>query len=775
MRTDPSAPAPTCRAAKPWLARRAGTLRSTLAATLAAALLAGCGGGGDAAPSSAPSDRNTIAGTGSGTDTPPAPTPAPMPAPAPTPTPAPEPLPAAAPPPAAPAPPPGPPELTVRARATLAAGTGAEMVVLIDGHTVGKVEVRSTAWADHRFPADRLKPGSRVSLVYTNDATVNGEDRNLYVAWVASDGTVVPSIAPTVVYDRGRGDAAFDGLNTSAGQGDMNQTGALHLDWPAPLARDLTRAARLQAARLLHQASFGATLADVDRVQRIGAAAWVAEQRALPARPPYVQAFQAMQDRGPDFLHGGSQHTPIWNVQTFWREAVEAPDQLRQRMAFALQQIFTVSLQDSAVHSHGRAHAALLDHLHRHALGNYRTLLGEVALSPAMGLYLSHLRNQPADSSGRVPDENFARELMQLFTIGLVDLQPDGAVRAARNGQPVESYGNDDVMALARVFTGWSWGFDDAQLTPNQFRHGRPDRNATGAARVDIRPMKPYPGFHDTQAKHLFAGKAWAVTIPAGTPAPQAVQLALDALFLHPNTAPFVSRQLIQRLTTSNPSPAYVARVAAVFADNGQGQRGDLGAVAQAILLDPEARPAQPDSHHGKLREPVLRVAQLLRAFNASSASGDWRIGWELRDLQQQPLNAPSVFGFFRPGYVPPNTTLAAQDMVAPEMQIVSESTTAAWVNRAETLLNWGMGSHNGGPDVTLNLQRALALAANDPLALLDELDLLLHAGRLGPTARLRMLDAMAGVSGSSDRRHDLRARMGVFLAAAAPGYSVQR
>ncbi len=246
-------------------------------------------------------------------------------------------------------------------------------------------------------------------------------------------------------------------------------------------------------------------------------------------------------------------------------------------------------------------------------------------------------------------------------------------------------------MAMAKVFTGWSWAFPDAQLTENNFRWGSPDYTAAGDTRIDLQRMKAYPGQHSTAEKRLFAGKANAVTIPAGTGAQDSLRIALDALFKHPNVGPFIGRQLIQRLVTSNPSPAYVARVAAVFNNNGQGVRGDLGAVVRAILLDAEARQT-PAADFGKLREPVLRVTHWMRAFGATSATGEFMMAYELDSQSQRALHAPSVFGYFRPGYVPPNSALSATGATAPELQIVNESSTADWVNLAENMAGSGHG-----------------------------------------------------------------------------------
>jgi uncharacterized protein (DUF1800 family) len=400
----------------------------------------------------------------------------------------------------------------------------------------------------------------------------------------------------------------------------------------------------------------------------------------------------------------------------------------------------------------------------------------EMALSPVMGIYLSHLRNRKENAAtGLLPDENFARELMQLFSIGLHELNPDGTAKLGANGKPIETYGNADVMALARVFTGWSWGFPDTQLTEQNFRWGSPGLKVATDQKIDLNRMKPYPGQHSTAEKRLFAGKPWASTLAANGSAEADLKQALDALFKHPNVGPFIGRQLIQRLVTSHPSPAYVARVAAAFNDNGQGVRGDLSAVLRAILLDTEARSA-PAPDFGKVREPVLRVAHWMRAFGAKSVTGDYLVNWDLDSVLQPALRAPSVFGYFRPGYVPPNTRLADTGATAPEFQIVSEPTTASWVNTAETMSGTGLGWTGSARDVASTLAPQVALLSAGNLdGLVQNLNLLLFAGRMSPALRLALLEAVAGVNGSDAASHLNRARVAVFIALSSPEYLVQR
>jgi uncharacterized protein (DUF1800 family) len=664
--------------------------------------------------------------------------------------------------------------ITLRAYAQLAGGIGGILQVRVNGMIVGSVEVRSTTAADYTLAVPKIAPGSLIDVVYTNDATVNGVDRNVFVQSLrTSAGTLAP-FANQVVFDDGYGEAAVDGLATSSTSGAMYTNGALRFSVPAPAAAPST--AQYAASRLLQQASFGPTLADIERVAQIGHAAWIDEQLALPFTPDMVAAVQSRYDLGDAYRPGGASYNPSWVSQRFWEAAATSPDQLRRRMGFALHQIFMVSQADSNLYHHARAYAQYVDTLNRHALGNYRDLLEQIALSPAMGIYLSHMRNRPEDAaSGRAPDENFAREVMQLFSIGLHELNADGSPKLNASGQPIETYSNDDVLALSKVFTGWSWAFPDSELTEHTFRYRSPVLSAAGDQRIDILPMKAYPGLHSTSEKRLFSGKAQSVTLPAGNSAQADLKLALDALFNHPNVGPFISRQLIQHLVSSHPSPAYVARAAAVFNNNGKGVRGDLGAVARAILLDSEAT-NPPASSIGKLREPVARVAHWMRSLQAVSATGQYAIVSDLEPLAQRPLYAGSVFGYFRPGYVPPNTVFSAERITVPVLQIVSETTTAQWINMAERMAGSGLGWNGTGPDVSAQLQPlADMVAAGQLAAVVDRLDLLLYGGRMSSTLRQDLMDAMLTVNGNSAASHLNRARVAVFLSLASPEYMVQR
>lgn len=455
---------------------------------------------------------------------------------------------------------------------------------------------------------------------------------------------------------------------------------------PPPVAAAPEKpATRAEAARFLNQASFGATDTDIDRVMAVGYAAWIDEQLALPPSSHRVawEAADAAIKRDAPTSSAGSNEV----LDAFWQQAITAPDQLRQRWAYALSQTFVISMADSNVSGQPRAVAAWMDMLVTQGTGRYRTLLESVSLHPLMGTYLSHLKNRRADErTGRVPDENYAREVMQLFSIGLVELNLDGSSRLA-GGQPVETYDAADISGLARVFTGFSWACPDWP-SDGCFNNGSQD----GVSDPErwTKGMLGYPQYHSADVKSFLGVSIAAQSLPDPS---ASLKTALDTLALHANVGPFIGRQMIQRLVTSNPSPAYVAAVAKAFNDAG----GDLGAMAKAVLMHPEAR--RSGNGDGKLREPVLRLAAYLRAFPHSSDTGRWRVGNTdnpASALGQSPLRSPSVFNFYRPGYAAPGTQSAAAGLVAPELQITHETSVAGYVNFMRDNLSSGVGQRNG-------------------------------------------------------------------------------
>jgi len=515
------------------------------------------------------------------------------------------------------------------------------------------------------------------------------------------------------------------------------------------------------AARFLTQATYGPTDATIQSVITRDYGGWTDDQFAQPQtlhRPYLEQAIAAGDPLAPE------RNYRDFVMDTFWRQAITGEDQLRQRMVFALSQIFVVSQSNADVNNRPRGLADYLDMLGANAFGNFRSLIEAVSLHPIMGLYLSALHNQKEDpATGRVPDENYGREVMQLFTIGLYQLNADGTLKLDGNGNPIPTYGNADVQGMAKVFTGWSWAGPDK--TSTRFFGGTPDPNR------DVTPMQVYPQFHSTSAKSFLG-----VTIPANTAAEPSLKTALDTLFNHPNAAPFFSRQLIQRFVTSNPSPAYVARVAAAFANNGQGVRGDMKAIIRAMLLDTEARGAASlaQSSWGKLREPVVRLANWARAFGATSVSGNYlirNVGDPSTALGQNPLRSGSVFNFYRPGYVPPSTSIATAGLVAPEFQITGETSVAGYLNFMRNVVSAGVGT---GTDVRAAYTQESALAANAD-QLVDRVKLLLTAGQMTDATRTAIRDAVATIAASATNAALNRAKLAIYLTLASPEFIVQK
>lgn len=533
-----------------------------------------------------------------------------------------------------------------------------------------------------------------------------------------------------------------------------------------------------EAARFLLQAQFSASNAEIASVRALGYQGWLSQQFSAAAG---VSGTDWLNSRGynKSDVHEYYDESDHGDYM-IWQQLMTRPDAVRQRLALALSEYFVVSLNglnfDWTVHGL----AGYWDLLGAHAFGNFRQLLEAITLNPAMGYFLSTKGNQKEDSTGRQPDENYAREVMQLFTIGLYQLNPDGTEKRDASGNKIETYTLSDVTNLARVFTGYDF---DNSLPPIMV-NSRALLNPEFARR----PMKYNATRHSTLAASFLG-----TTIAANTDGTLALRSALDTLFKHPNVGPFFARQMIQRLVTSQPSPAYVARVAAAFNNNGAGVRGDLRTVWNAILLDDEARgPAgltQPG--FGKLREPMLRLAQWGRTFGAKSAYGSWKID-DLSDagtqLGQSPLRSPSVFNFFRPGYVPPGTALAASGTPAPEFQLVSESTVAGYLNfMTETIrgglwadgpnVPYGDSNATDGYDIKASYSAELAIVI-DATALVNRLNLLLCAGQLSAATRTLFINALNATritaTSSSGRKLD-RIASAVLLVMASAEYLIQK
>ena len=544
------------------------------------------------------------------------------------------------------------------------------------------------------------------------------------------------------------------------------------------------------AARFLHHAAFGASDADIASVRQKGYAGWLEDQLNMPMGQSkwdwlVSQGYMTLTDRQFFFFNDLCQF-PVW------RDLMSAPDMVRQRWALALSELFVISVPSigGSLNWPGFAGAHFWDTLETHGFGNFRTLLEAVTLHPAMGAFLNTRGNQKEDpASGRVPDENYAREVMQLFTIGLHDLNLDGTPRLNANGQPTDSYGQSDVTHLARVFTGYDLDFRGLGSVGNS---PVPPYYSIQDPRYLQRPMQFIAERHSTLEKRFLG-----VQIPAGTPGPEALRIALDTLFNHPNTGPFFARQMIQRLVASNPDPDYVARVAAKFNNNGAGVRGDLKAVLRAILLDKAARGSTGlySRTFGKLREPILRIANWARAFKVRSLANTWKFNvgnWDTEaDLQQYPLAAPSVFNFFRPGYVPPSTEMATQGATAPEFQLVSESSVSAYINFLQNISYqgaWignpaepGFPRDNQGvtyvPDIVPDYSAEFALVGNT-LLLVQRLNILLTGGQLSPATQDFIVNALridrirADSSDEFKRIHVARA---ILFVMASAEYLIQK
>lgn len=499
---------------------------------------------------------------------------------------------------------------------------------------------------------------------------------------------------------------------------------------------------RAEAARFLAQASFGPTAAEIDRVVALGYAGWIDDQfnrTGNSHRASWDAADAAL--KAVDATKVAYQRDVL---DAFYREAVKGDAQLRQRVTYALSQIMVVSMVNDSVGDKPRSAAGYLDTLSANAFGSYRQLIEAVALHPAMGMYLSHIRNQKESvSAGRVPDENFAREVMQLFSIGLYQLEADGTRRADGSGSPIATYTHDDIEGLAKVFTGWSWAGPDTST--NRFWA------ANGVADVDRhwKPMQGYALYHSNSEKRFLG----TVVAAQGTAQPSAsLKAALDTLAAHPNVGPFLARQMIQRLVTSHPSPAYVSRVAGAFKGGG----GDLKAMVKAVLLDTEARSAaaSADVNFGKVREPVLRLTAALRAFGATSDSGSWLIGATddpASSLGQTPMRSSSVFNFYRPGYVAPGTRTGAAGLTAPELQLTHESSVAGYANYMRTGVQSGFGQAGidytaARRDVQLDLSAEDALA-DRPDALVDQVATRLLGAPTGAALRGELITAVQSVT----------------------------
>jgi len=530
------------------------------------------------------------------------------------------------------------------------------------------------------------------------------------------------------------------------------------------------------ASRFLGQATLGANYETIVAASQMGYGEWLGSQFETP-RAFYLEdltkeltamALDSAITRGDD-PNRVEPRLHYWHT-AWWQYTMTSPDLLRARVALALSEIFVIS-ELPELGERPLALANYYDMLMDHAFGNYRDLLEAITLHPAMGIYLTHVNNPKADPNlNRFPDENYAREVMQLFSIGLYMLHPDGSLILDEKGQPIPTYSNENIQELAKVFTGLSFGdnylFGQAALSEQSYLY----------------PMWMFNSWHEPGPKVLPLGD----TIPDRNPVDGMADIrdALDHLANHPNVGPFIGRLLIQRLVKSNPSPEYIARVSAAFADNGNGVRGDLKAVIRAILLDPEARDCYyvNDPWQGMLREPIVRYTQLCRAFNANNEDGLFRNRMDdfYRATFQRPLASPSVFNFFQPDYQPIGP-VADNNLVGPEFQITNSVSITGYANLLHRWLVFNQEVMEfrsiAGEDKTderriyLDLEEEIDMAENGQLAqVIERFNLVLAHGQLSETNRQLILHTVNAME-TVDPEDQLR--LALFLIMVSPDYLI--
>lgn len=513
-----------------------------------------------------------------------------------------------------------------------------------------------------------------------------------------------------------------------------------------------------QASRLLAQATFGATTAAIDDVIELGIEPWIDQQIEMDASSHLDYLELLAQDLAED--------EELWRnarMEAWFNHAIVGQDQLRQRVAFALSEILVVS-ERGALGGETYGLANYYDLLVNKAFGNYRDLLEQVTLSPMMGIYLSMLGNEKPDDSRNIrPDENYARELMQLFSIGLVQLNIDGSPVLV-SGNTVPTYDQDIIKAFAHVYTGWNF-------------NGTTQDNWYWPEFDTLEPMTVVEAYHDKGEKHILNN----VVIPANQSAEDDLNMALDNIFNHDNVGPFLSKQLIQRLVTSNPSPDYIQRVAQTFNDNGNGVRGDLASVVKAILMDDEARNGHENNPQtfGKIREPLLKATHLWRAFNATSPNDRYQFGWPDYFFAQAPLASPSVFNFFSPIFAPPGE-ISELNMVAPELQITTESYITRTTNFFAYSALWALKNSDKEEDdedeekderILIDLEPLIEFS-DDPQALIEHFNTLLFGGTMPTNMQTILIEAFEQTDYL--RPYERLSNL-LFLIMASPQYAVQR
>ncbi len=556
------------------------------------------------------------------------------------------------------------------------------------------------------------------------------------------------------------------------------------------------------AARFLNYASLGADIETINAVADQGISDWLDTQFAMPPQVSFIDTTWMIWEHfypqyiaiwGEDYIvNHGDAVIPYWFYwkMAWWNNILKSDDHVRQRVAQAMSQIFVIS-EKSNLELSGPGMAHYYDMLYGHAFGNFRDLLYDISLHPMMGFYLSHINNPKSDAANNIhPDENYAREIMQLFSIGLFELNQDGTRQLDGQGNPIPTYDNNDIKEFAKIFTGLApsgywWPWEDYSWIPTEWGN---EYNESPATVVTWEPMIPFDNWHEPGVKNLLNGQV----VPAGQSTLEDINDAVDNLFNHPNVGPFIGKLMIQRLVKSNPTPAYVGRVAAKFNDNGEGVRGDMKAVVRAILTDAEALDCSwmDDPHAGKLKEPLLRYTQALRAFNVTNQSGRlWNWGYLFDEaVSQGILASPSVFNFYLPEYQP-NGPIADADLFAPEFQIHTSATSINYINLAydwfindyygEIATHAGNSIHNA-PSYDLNdldpvdylyldLDEEYNMASDAP-TLVERMNLILTGGLFSDATKTSIINAVEQLSDPVER-----VRAVLFLSFISPEYSIQK
>ena len=552
------------------------------------------------------------------------------------------------------------------------------------------------------------------------------------------------------------------GLVACGGSGGSDRTAnnpppALDPAPPSTPAPEPTQAQLISASRFGAQATFGLSYTDLRTLALQGNEQWLNQQLELPITAHTPIALDLLERRIAGEFEGIEEDVELlvsFRRYSWWHNSITAPDMVRQRVALALSEILVVSDRPDVLLLDPLALSTYYDTLLSGATGNFRDLLRNVTLHPAMGFYLSHVNNARTNPENNTfPDENFAREVMQLFSIGLFELNNDGSQKLAADGDPIPTYTSTDIRAFAKIFTGLSWGGDDAFF-------GNSEPNF-------VEPMQMFDEFHEPGEKRLLNG----TVVPAGQSGTADLEAGIDNLFNHPNVGPFIGRQLIQRLVTSNPSNDYVERVASAFNDNGAGIRGDMKAVIRAILLDTEAANPEDRSTAGKVREPIVRNVALIRQLNPTSPNNLFFNSGFLAEFltQQHALSAPSVFNFFLPSHMPTGP-LATAGLVAPELQITNSTTIAGVTNLVDIAVNGEFPSDVEAPftPFSLDLTEFETLAAN-PDDLIERLDILFTYGEMEEATKTVISDIITGLDDL-----ELRARTAIYITLVSPDYAVQ-